>query len=146
MKNNSMKRVKELTNELNTEKRRNNDLLKEKSDKERELQILHAQLDSVQRKTESTQAHPQQQKLQTLELQLKRLTEDNIHLNQQLAQQQQLTTSSLVNNGDSSNLKVQILNDQMKKLSVDNANLEKKANSNELLVKEAQKEKEDLIR
>jgi hypothetical protein len=34
----------------------------------------------------------------------------------------------------------------MKKLSVDNANLEKKANSNELLVKEAQKEKEDLIR
>jgi hypothetical protein len=146
MKNNSMKRVKELTNELNTEKRRNNDLLKEKSDKERELQILHAQLDSVQRKPESTQVHPQQQKLQTLELQLKRLTEDNIHLNQQLAQQQQLTTSSLVNNGDSSNLKVQILNDQMKKLSVDNANLEKKANSNELLVKEAQKEKEDLIR
>ncbi len=141
-----MKRVKELTNELNTEKRRNNDLLKEKSDKERELQILHAQLDSVQRKPESTQVHPQQQKLQTLELQLKRLTEDNIHLNQQLAQQQQLTTSSLVNNGDSSNLKVQILNDQMKKLSVDNANLEKKANSNELLVKEAQKEKEDLIR
>jgi len=31
VKNNSMKRIKELTDELNTEKRRNNDLLKDKS-------------------------------------------------------------------------------------------------------------------
>jgi len=35
------------------------------------------------------------------------------------------------------------INEQIKKLSVDNANWEKKANSNELLAKEAQKEKEE---
>jgi chromosome segregation ATPase len=142
-----MKRLKELTDELNTEKRRNNDLLKEKSDREREIQILHAQLDSIQYKHEPTSPHSQQN-IQTLELQLKRVAEENIHLNHQLAQQQQqqqLTTSNLTNTGDLSNMKVQVLSEQIKKLSVDNANLEKKANSNESLAKEAQKEKERLI-
>jgi chromosome segregation ATPase len=139
-----MKRLKELTDELNTEKRRNNDLLKEKSDREREIQILHAQLDSIQYKPEPTSPHSQQN-IQTLELQLKRVAEENIHLNHQLAQQQQLTTSNLTNTGDLSNMKVQVLSEQIKKLSVDNANLEKKANSNESLAKEAQKEKERLI-
>jgi hypothetical protein len=141
-----MKHIKELTNELNAEKRRNNDLLKEKNDKEREIQILHAQLDSTQHKTEpSSKAHPQQ-KLQTLELQLQRITEDNILLTQQLAQQKQHVASNLINSNDAANMKVQVLSEQIKKLSVDNANWEKKANSNELLAKEAQKEKEDLIR
>jgi len=132
-----MKRIKELTDELNTEKRRNNELLKDKSDKEREIQILHAQLDSIHHKHEPTSSHSSQQKLQTLELQLQRITEDNIRLNQQF------TTS---NTDDSSNIKVQVLSEQIKKLSVDNGNLEKKAHSKELLAKEAQKEKEDLIR
>jgi chromosome segregation ATPase len=146
MKNNSMKRIKELTDELNTEKRRNNDLLKDKSDKEREIQILHAQLDSVLHKHEPTPSvvHPQQ-KLQTLELQLKRITEENIHLNHQLSQQQQQQFAA-PNPGDSSNMKVQVLSEQIKKLSVDNANLEKKVNSNELLAKETQKEQQNLIR
>jgi beta-galactosidase/beta-glucuronidase len=139
-----MKRVKELTDELNTEKRRINVFLKEKSDKEKEIQILHAQLDTIQHKQQPSQIHPPQN--QTLQLQLQRLTEENIHLNQQLTQQQQLTASSLINNGDSTNVQVRVLSDQIKKLSVDNANLEKKANSNELLAKEAHKEKDDLIR
>jgi hypothetical protein len=144
LKHNSVKRVKELTAELNAEQRRNNDLLKEKSDKEREIQILHAQLDSTQHKVESptSKVNPQQ-KLQSLELQLQRVTEDNIHLTQQLAQH---TASTLTNTNDAGNVKLQVLSDQMKKLSVDNANLEKKAHSNELLAKEAHKEKEDLIR
>ncbi|CAF3407819.1 unnamed protein product [Rotaria sp. Silwood1] len=148
MKNNAMKRVKELTDELNTEKVRNNVLLKEKSEKEREIQQLHAQLDSVHHKHESINAHPQQQhqQIQKLELQLQRVTEENIHLNHQLAQQQQLAASNLIHTGDASNLKIQVLSDQIKKLSVDNGHLEKKAKSNELLAKEAQKEKEDLIR
>ncbi|CAF5103509.1 unnamed protein product, partial [Rotaria sp. Silwood1] len=78
MKNNAMKRVKELTDELNTEKVRNNVLLKEKSEKEREIQQLHAQLDSVHHKHESINAHPQQQhqQIQKLELQLQRVAED----------------------------------------------------------------------
>jgi hypothetical protein len=144
LKNNSIKHIKELTVELNAEKRRNNDLLKEKIDKEREIQILHAQLDSTQQKTESSSSkvHPQQ-KLQTLELQLQRVTEDNILLTQQLAQH---TASNLINTNDAVNMKLQVLSEQIKKLSVDNANWEKKANSNELLAKEAHKEKEDLIR
>jgi len=126
VKNNSMKRIKELTDELNTEKRRNNDLLKDKSDKEREIQILHAQLDTIQHQQEPTPAHPQQ-KIQTLELQLKRITEENIHLNHQLSQQQQLAASNLTNTDNSSNMRVQVLSEQIKKLSVDNANLEKKS-------------------
>ncbi len=85
MKTNSMKRIKELTDELNTEKRRSNELVKEKADKEREIQILHAQLDSVQYKHEPTASAVSQQKLHTLELQLQRVTEENIRLNQQLA-------------------------------------------------------------
>ena len=70
-------------------------------------------------------------------MQLKRLTEENAQL------QQQLTTANTV---DSNNLKFQLLSEQVKKLSMDNANWEKKAHSNELLAKEAQKEKEDLLR
>ena len=145
LKHNSGKRVKELTAELNAEKRRNNELLKEKADKEREIQILHAQLDSTHHKVESTSSSKgnPQQKLQALELQLQRVTEDNIHLTQQLAQQ---TASTLTSTSDAGNMKVQVLSEQIKKLSVDNANLEKKAHSNELLAKEAHKEKEDLIR
>lgn len=145
-----MKRVKELTDELNAEKLRFNVLLKEKSDKEREIQILHAQFNATQHKHEATNTNPhQRQQLQTLELQVKRLTEENINLTHQLAQQQQqqLVTSKLVaSGGDSSNIQFQVLSDQIKKLSVDNAQLEKKAKSNELLAKEAQQEKENLHR
>ena len=98
-------------------------------------------------KEESTQVNqPQQQEhIQTLELQLKRLTEENIHLNQQLTQQQH-TSSNLINIGASTNVKIQVLSEQVKKLSIDNANWEKQAHNNELLAKEIQKEKEDLIR
>ncbi|CAF0896295.1 unnamed protein product [Rotaria sordida] len=150
MKNNAMKHIKELTDELNAEKLRNNVLLKEKNDKEHDIQMLHVRLNSIQHKHESINAHPQQQQqqIQKLELQLQRVTEENIHLNQQLAQhqQQQLVTSNLIHTGDSSNLRLQVLSEQIKKLSVDNAHLEKKAKSNELLAHEAQKEREDLIR
>jgi len=114
MKNNSVKRVKELTDELNTEKipkkRRINDLLKEKNDKEREIQILHAQFDSVQHKQQPTQVNPQQ--IQTLQLQLQRVTEESLRL----THQQQLTATNLINNGDSSNVQVRVLSDQMKKI------------------------------
>lgn len=145
-----MKRVKELTDELNSEKLRYNVLLKEKTDKEREIQILHAQLDTIQHKHEPTQSHPQhqqQQKMQTLELQLKRITEENMHLNNQLQQQQQqFLASKSMNTGDGSNIQLQVLSEQVKKLSVDNAHLEKKAKSNELLTQEAQVKNENLTR
>ncbi|CAF5052989.1 unnamed protein product, partial [Rotaria sp. Silwood1] len=52
----------------------------------------------------------------------------------------------LINTGASTNVKDQVLCEQIKKLSIDNANFEKQAHRNELLAKEAQKEKEDLIR
>ncbi|CAF3904570.1 unnamed protein product [Rotaria magnacalcarata] len=145
IKTNAMKRIKELTDELNEEKHRSNVLLKEKTEREREIQMLHVQLDSVQHKHESTNVHPQQrQQIQTIELQVKRLTEENIHLNHQLTQQ--ISTPKLIQTGDSSNLQIQVLSDQIKKLSVDNGHLEKKVKSNELLAKEAQQEKENLTR
>ncbi|CAF1431724.1 unnamed protein product, partial [Rotaria sp. Silwood1] len=82
-------------------------------------QILHAQLHSVQHKHEPTQVNQlqQQEYIQTLELQLKRLTEENIHL---------------INTGASTNVKNQVLCEQIKKLSIDNANFEKQAHPQSL--------------
>jgi len=84
-------------------------------------------------KKESTPVnqHEQQERIQTLELQIKRLTEENIHL---------------ISTGPSKNVKMQLLNEQIKKLSIDNDNWEKQAHNNELLAKQTQQEKEDLIR
>ena len=67
MKTNAMKRIKELTDECNNDKRRINDLLKETNDKDINIQVLHAQLNACQ--------HPQQQ-LQTYQVEFKRLTEE----------------------------------------------------------------------
>jgi len=140
-KSNSMKALKDLTNQLNAEKHRNNDLLKDKNDKEREIQILHAQLDSVQHRTEPSTVSPP---VQALEFQLKRITEENRLLTHQLAQQQQqLATSNLSN---ASIMQVQVLTEEIKKLSVINGNLEKKVHGHDLLVQEAQKERENLLR
>jgi hypothetical protein len=145
MKTNAMKRIKELTDEHNNDKRRINDLLKETNDKEINIQVLHAQLNASQ--------HPQQQ-LQTYQVELKRLSEENTQLKQHLTQQQQfqqqqqqLSSMNLINNnGDSSNVQVRVISDQIKKLSVDNGNLEKKLKAKDLLIKEGQKEKDDLLR
>jgi len=138
MKTNAMKRIKELTDELNSDKRRINDLLKETNEKEINIQVLHAQLNACQ--------HPQQQ-LQTYQVELKRLTEENHQLKQRFTQQQQLSSMNLItNNGDSSNVQVRVISDQIKKLSVDNGNLEKQLKAKDLLIKEGQKEKDDLLR
>ena len=132
LKSNSSKHVQDLTHELQMEKRRNHDLLKEKQDKDREIQILHAQLDSIQQKSDLSNP---------IQLELKRLTDENLLLTRQVAQQ-----SSSSNSSDVSDKRIQVLSEQMKKLSVDNANWEKKATNSELLLKEIQKEKEELVR
>ena len=144
-----MKRLKELTDELNTEKRRINDLLKEKNEKERDIQILHAQLDAVQHKQQAAPSNskpqPQNQEVQQLQVQLQRLTEENQRLTKQVAQQS-ASSNATSNGGDSNNAQVRVLSEQMKKLSVDNATLDKKAKSLESRVEEAQKQNEDLTR
>lgn len=139
-----MKRMKELTDELQKEKRRVNDLTREKSEKEREIQILHAQLDSAQHK--QPVSNVQQHQNQTLQVQLQRVTEETIHLRQQLTQQQELAVSHVSDTGDAGNVRLRVLSEQMRKLSVDNANLDKKASRFESLAEEAQKQKDDLIR
>ena len=141
-----MKRMKELTDELQKEKRRVNDLTREKSDKEREIQILHAQLDSAQHKQPVSNVQQQQHQNQTLQLQLQRVTEETIHLRQQLTQQQELATAHVSNNADTGNVQLRVMSEHMKKLSVDNASLDKKASRFESLAEEAQKQKDDLIR
>jgi len=145
MKTNALKHIKELTDELNDDKRRINDLLKETNEKDTNIQVLHAQLNAFQQQ-------PQQQ-LQTYQVELKRLTEENIQLKQRFAQQQhfqqqqQLSSMGLINNNtDSTNIQVRVLSDQIKKLSVDNGNLEKQLKTKELLIQEIQKEKDDLLR
>ena len=123
--------MKQLNDELNLERRRYNDLLNEKNNKEREIQILQTQLNSSQHKNERIHVESQ-----TLELQVQRITKEN---------NQQLSTSNIMNIGNATNLQIQVLSEQVKKLSVDNANWEKKVKNNELLIKEIQHEKEDLI-
>lgn len=118
--------MQDLTQQLQIEKRRNHELLKEKQDTDREIQILHAQLDSAQQKSDLSNP---------IQLELKRLTDENQQLNRQLNQQP---------SSQASEMKVQVLSEQIKKLSVDNATWEKKATTNEVLLKEIQKEKEEL--
>jgi hypothetical protein len=147
MKTNAIKRIQELTDERNNDKRRINELLKETNDKDLNIQVLHAQLSTIQ--------HPQQQ-MQTFQAEFKRLSEENMQLKQRLAQQQQqhfqqqqqLSSLNLVsNNGtDSANAQLRVISEQIKKLSVDNGNLEKQVKTKELLLKDGQKEKDDLIR
>jgi hypothetical protein len=143
MKNNAMKRIIELTDERNNDKRRIAELVKETNEKDNNLQVLRVQLNSVQ--------HPQQQ-LQSYQVEFKRLTEENMQLKQRLSQQhQQLSSLNLThnnnnNNNDSTNVQVRVLTEQIKKLSVDNGNLEKQLNTKDLVIKEAQKEKDDLLR
>ncbi len=139
-----MKRIKELTDECNNDKRRIGELMKESNEKDMNIQVLHAQLNSI---------HNPQQQLQTYQTQLKRLTDENMQLKQSFTQQQhfqqqqQLSSMNLINNNnpDSTNIQVRVLSDQMKKLSVDNGNLEKQVNNKDLIIKELQKEKDDLL-
>ncbi|CAF3327086.1 unnamed protein product [Rotaria socialis] len=146
LKTNAMKRIQELTDERNNDKRLINELLKEKNEKEINMQVLHAQLNACQ--------HPQQQ-IHKYEAEYQRLTEENMQLKQRLThqqqhfQQQQQQYSSLNimnNNGDATNIQLRVLSEQTKKLSVDNANLEKQTNAKDQLIKEVQKEKDDLLR
>jgi hypothetical protein len=135
MKTNAMKLIKELTDERSNDKHRINELMKETNEKDLNIQVLHAQLNSRQ--------HPQQQ-IQSYQVEFKRLSEENMQLKQQQHfQQQQLSSLNFMNNnGDSTNIQVRVLSDQIKKLSVDNGNLEKQLKSKDLLIKE----KEDLLR
>lgn len=143
MKTNAMKHIKVLTDELNNDKRRISELVKETNEKDRNIQVLHAQLNACQQ--------PQQQ-LQTYQAESKRLTEENNQLKQRLTQQQQqpqFSPMSLINNNnntDPGNVQVRVLSDQIKKLSVDNGNFEKQLKAKELLIKEIQKEKDEVIR
>jgi len=147
MRNNAMKHIKDLTDELNNDKRRINDLVKETNEKDINIQVLRSQLSTVQ--------HPQQQ-FQTYEVEYRRLNEENMQLKQRLAQQQQhfqqqqqqLSSLNLINNNNTepTNVQARVLNDQIRKLSIDNGKLEKQLSAKELLTKEIQKEKDDLIR
>jgi hypothetical protein len=147
MRNNAMKHIKDLTDELNNDKRRINDLVKETNEKDINIQVLRSQLSTVQ--------HPQQQ-FQTYEVEYRRLNEENMQLKQRLAQQQQhfqqqqqqLSSLNLINNNNTepTNVQARVLNDQIRKLSIDNGKLEKQLSVKELLTKEIQKEKDDLIR
>ncbi len=141
-----MKHIKDLTDELNNDKRRINDLVKETNENDINIQVLRSQLSTVQ--------HPQQQ-FQTYEVEYRRLNEENMQLKQRLAQQQQhfqqqqqqLSSLNLINNNtEPTNVQARVLNDQIRKLSIDNGKLEKQLSAKELLTKEIQKEKDDLIR
>jgi metal-dependent amidase/aminoacylase/carboxypeptidase family protein len=158
MKNNASKRIRELTEELSNEKRRSNELQSDKHGKEMNIQMLKAQIDALQHQHQPTQLNSQQQHLQqfqAMQLQLQRLTEENMKLTQRLSQQQhfqqqqqqqQLASLNPMGSNDAGNMQVRVLSEQMKKLSVDNAAWEKKAEAHEGAFKQAQKEKDDLLR
>jgi len=151
MKDNAMKRMKDLNDELAHDKRRINELINDGKEKDFTIQGLRAQLNAFQ--------HPQQQ-IQPYQLQIQRLTDENIQLKQRLSQQQQyiqqqLPSMNLLNNNNNnhnnsnsepSDVQLRVLSEQVKKLSVDNGNLEKQLKSKDQTYKDFQKEKDDLIR
>ena len=153
-----MTRIKDLTDQLNNEKRRVNDLMRAVNDKDLNIQALHARLDVSKQQQPPTQLNAQQQsQFQTLQLQIQRLTEDNIQLNQSLAQQQQqqqqqhfqqqqFSSLNTINPNDPVHMQNRILNEQMKKVSLDNAEWEKTVKTKQALVQQVQKEKEDILR
>ena len=162
MKINTMARIQELTDQLNNEKRRVNDLMKAVNDKDLNIQALHGRLDASKHQQPPTQLNAHQQnQFQTLQLQIQRLTEDNIQLNQSLAQQQhqqqqqqkqqhfqqqQFSSLNTNNPNDPVHMQNRILNEQMKKVSLDNAEWEKNVKTSQALVQQVQKEKEDIVR
>ena len=161
MKNNASKYVRELTEELNNEKRRSNELQADRHSKEMNIQMLKAQIDALQQQqrqptnsnSQQQQQQQQQQQFQLLQSQLQRLTEENMKLSQQRSQQQhfqqqqpQLSSLNPMGSNDAGNMQVRVLSEQMKKLSVDNAAWEKKAEAHEVAFKQAQKEKDELLR
>jgi hypothetical protein len=154
LQSNAAQRIKDLNDERNTDRRRINDLLKEKADKDMNIQILHAQLEALKQHQQApVQLNTQQQhQFHAMQLQLQRLTEENSQLNQRLSQQQQhfqqqhLSSINAVNTNDSGNMQLRVMSEHMKKLSVDNANMEKKVAANELLIKQLQKDKEDIYK
>ena len=158
MRKNALTRIKDLADQLNNEKRRVNDLSKAVNDKDLNIQALHARLDASQHQQPPAQLNAQQQnQFQTLQLQVQRLTEDNIQLTQRLAQQQQqqqktfqqqqqFSSLNAINPNDPVHMQNHILNEQMKKLSLANAEWEKNVKASQAVVQQAQKEKDDILR
>lgn len=142
LRTNAMEHIRDLTDALENEKRRIHDLLREKDEKEKTIQLLRSQIDALQQHQNSSQLTNQQQhQFQSLQLQIQRLTDDNIHLNQRLSQQPQT-----MNANDSTNAHIRLLRDQLEKVSVKNGEYEKKAKANDALIEKHQKEKDELIR
>lgn len=132
LRTNATKHFKDLGDALNVEKRRIQDLLHEKDDKEKTIQSLRNQLDGFQHQH------------QNLQLQIHNLTEENIQLNKRSTQHFQQPQA--MNTNDSTNAHIRLLREQIEKVSVKNGEYEKKIKANEALIEKYQKEKDDLIR
>lgn len=123
------------------EKRRIQELLRERDDKEKTIQSLRNQFDAFQQQRNSAQLTTQQQhQVQTLQLQNQRLTEDNLQLNKILSQQQSLNTN------DASKMQLRLLQEQIEKVSVKNGDYEKKIKVAEALIEKSQKERDEVLR
>ena len=134
-----MSYIKGLTDERTKDKRRITELIQETNDKDRNIQVLHAQLNSIQ--------HPQQQQIQSYQVEFQRLRDENTQLKQHLSQQhfqqqQQVAPMNILpTNNESSDVQFRVLSEQVKKLSVDNGNLEKQLKARETAFRDFQKEK-----
>lgn len=127
MRINARKQLKDLGDELNIERRRIHDLLREKDENEKMIELLRNQ---------------QQHQFQSLTVQIQRLTDENLQLNKRLSQQQQQP----MNTNDATNAHLRLLQEQIEKVSIINGDYEKKIKANESLIEKNQKEKDELIR
>jgi len=128
LRTNARKQLKDLGDELNIEKCRIHDLLREKDEKEKMIELLRNQ---------------QQHQFQSLTVQIQRLTDENLQLNKRLSQQQQ---QQPMNTNDGTNAHLRLLQEQIEKVSIINGDYEKKIKANESLIEKNQKEKDELIR
>lgn len=123
------------------EKRRIQELLRERDDKEKMIQSLRNQFETFQQQRNAAQlTNQQQQQVQTLQMQNQRLTEDNLQLNKLLSQQQSLNTN------DATKMQLRLLQEQIEKVSIKNGDYEKKIKATEALIEKSQKEKDELLR
>ncbi|CAF0746345.1 unnamed protein product [Didymodactylos carnosus] len=144
-------RLKDLTNELNLEKKKTNDLIKQLNDKETEKQILLQQFDTkhkqeMQMRQQQSLPPQQQQQQQQHMMALQRLTEENQHLQQQLQAAQIHHQKASPQSASPSTGLVQMLTTQLEQTSVKNGNLEKQLTLGDKKIKDLQKEKDDLYK
>ncbi|CAF0753192.1 unnamed protein product [Didymodactylos carnosus] len=152
MRNNQqpMLNMKDLTIELNLEKKKTNDLIKQLNDKETEKQLLLQQFEAKHKQEIQQMQQPQSTPLQQQQfIKLQRLTEENEQLHHQLRTSQihqQQTSPALPSQLNDFKQQIQVLSAQSQQLAIKNGTLEKHITAELKKKDDLQKQNQDLTK